>query len=301
MNIDEINAFLKEHIGISIATQKKLLLSLLIIIIFFLISRLLIKILYKRTKSLKIRYRWKKIISYSNFTLTLLLVANIWIKGIESIFTYFGLLSAGIAIALKDILTNFAGWIFILIKRPFEAGDRVEIGDYCGDVIDLRVFQFTLLELGKRVDAEQSTGRIVHIPNSFVFLKAQINFNKGFTYIWNEIPVLITFESNWQKAKRILERFLNKQDKTITETAKKKVMQSAKKYLIFYNKLTPIVYTSVKDSGILLTARYLCDPKKKRITEQNFWENILKSFAKNKDIDLAYPTQRIYMPKIKKK
>ncbi|HMB00489.1 MAG TPA: mechanosensitive ion channel family protein, partial [Spirochaetota bacterium] len=215
--------------------------------------------------------------------------------------TYFGLLSAGIAIALKDILTNFAGWIFILIKRPFEAGDRVEIGDYCGDVIDLRVFQFTLLELGKRVDAEQSTGRIVHIPNSFVFLKAQINFNKGFTYIWNEIPVLITFESNWQKAKRILERFLNKQDKTITETAKKKVMQSAKKYLIFYNKLTPIVYTSVKDSGILLTARYLCDPKKKRITEQNFWENILKSFAKNKDIDLAYPTQRIYMPKIKKK
>ena len=64
--------------------------------------------------------------------------------------------------------------------------------------------------------------------------------------------------------------------------------------MIFYNKLTPTVYTSVQDCGVLLTIRYLCDPRQRRSTEQAFWEDILDEFAACNDIDFAYPTQRFY-------
>jgi hypothetical protein len=75
--------------------------------------------------------------------------------------TFLGLVAAGIAVALKDPLTNLAGWLFILWRRPFTAGDRVQIGEHKGDVIDLRLFRFTLLEIGNWVHADQSTGRLL--------------------------------------------------------------------------------------------------------------------------------------------
>jgi small-conductance mechanosensitive channel len=64
--------------------------------------------------------------------------------------------------------------------------------------------------------------------------------------------------------------------------------------MIFYNTLSPNIYTSVKDSGVLLTIRYICEPRKRRATEHVIWEDILKAFAKHEDIDFAYPTQRFY-------
>jgi small-conductance mechanosensitive channel len=74
----------------------------------------------------------------------------------------------------------------------------------------------------------------------------------------------------------------------------KEIKEAAKKYLIFYNKLTPIVYTSVKASGVQLSIRYLCPARKRRGTDQTIWEDILREFKKCNDIDLAYPTQRFY-------
>ncbi len=79
-----------------------------------------------------------------------------------------------------------------------------------------------------------------------------------------------------------------------------KLREAAKKFMIFYNKLTPMVYTTVKDSGVLLTIRYLCDPRKRRGSEQEIWENILDAFAAHDTIDFAYPTQRFYNRTIEK-
>ncbi|PKP57527.1 mechanosensitive ion channel protein MscS, partial [Candidatus Atribacteria bacterium HGW-Atribacteria-1] len=155
-------------------------------------------------------------------------------------------------------------------------------------------FQFTLLEIGNWVNADQSTGRIIHIPNGMVLSEVLANYSKGFQYIWNEVPVLITFESNWEKAKRILLKIANTHAEHLSKAAEKRVKEASKKFMILYSKLTPIVYTSVKDSGVLLTIRYLCEPQHRRDSEQAIWEDILKEFVQNKDIGFAYPTQRFY-------
>ena len=291
---DTVIRWLEQTVGIPPRVQEHLLTSALVVAVLWLLRLLVLKLVWKRTNDVRTRYQWQKSSAYTAVGIALLLIGRIWFEGLDSLTTYLGLLSAGIAIALKDVLTDFAGWIFLLWRRPFEVGDRIQIGAHAGDVIDIRLFQFTLNEIGNWVDADQSTGRVVHIPNGMVFTTPQVNFTRGFAYIWDEIPVLITFESDWRKAKDILTRIVEQHAEILTEQAQRGVLEASKKFMIFYSTLSPTVYTSVKDSGVNLTLRYLVEPRKRRGRQQVIWEEILTAFAAESDIDLAYPTTRYY-------
>lgn len=286
--------FLENNLGLSPDLQYKIILSVIIIMVISIIQRLLKKLLIHKIEDLKVRYQWQKISLYLAVFLIIISLSNVWLELFGSMGTFLGLLSAGIAIALKDPLVNMVSWAFILIRQPFKVGDRIQIGKVAGDVIDIRLFQFSIMEIGNWVDADQSTGRIIHIPNGIVFTEPQANYTAGFQYIWNEIPVLITFESNWKKAKQILTDIVNHHGIMLSHEAERQIKEAAKRFLIFYSKLTPIVYTSVKDSGVMLTMRYMCNPRERRITEEKIWEDVLNNFAECDDIDFAYPTQRFY-------
>ena len=120
------------------------------------------------------------------------------------------------------------------------------------------------------------------------------NSHVGFEYIWNEVPILITFESDWKKAKQIMIDILQEKTESLSQGAQNQIRRAARKYLIVAGKLTPTVYTSVKDSGIMLTMRYLVNPRMRRGTEQKIWEEILDAFEKEDRIELAYPTVRYF-------
>jgi len=275
----------------------KLIQSLIVIIFFWLIKILIIKIINKNITEVKTQYHWRKLINSFTLILLIILVFRIWYRGAESFVTYLGLVSAGIAIALKDVFTNLAGWLYIISRRPFNVGDRVQLGDYAGDVIDQSFFEFTLLEIGNWVHADQSTGRLIHIPNGKIFSQDLANYDKGFKYLWNEIEVVVTFESEWQKAKKILLDIANNKGENISKRMENQIRRAAKKYMIYYKELTPIVYTSVVDHGIKLTIRHLCETRKRRGYDEAIWEDILLEFAKNKNIELAYPTTRFFKNK----
>ncbi|MGB3570661.1 MAG: mechanosensitive ion channel domain-containing protein, partial [Phormidesmis sp.] len=183
---------------------------------------------------------------------------------------------------------------FILWRQPFKVGDRIQMGEHAGDVIDIAIFKFTLMEIGNWVDTDQSTGRIIHIPTGRVFQEPIANYSQGFKYIWHEIPVLITFESDWEEAKKILFTQVNNHAEHLSGSAEEHLRKAGQRYMISYSKLTPTVYTTVRESGILLTMRYLCEPRKRRGSEQVLWEGVLREFAQYDNISLAYPTHRFY-------
>jgi small-conductance mechanosensitive channel len=256
-----------------------------------------LRVTFRKSLEPKLKYKINKYSSHFATVVFILSIMNIWFKDKVSswdISTFLGLLTAGGVVALKDPIINIAGWLFILWRRPLKVGDRIQIGDLRGDVIDQRVFMFTVLEIGNWVDADQSTGRIIHIPNGKVFQENIANYTDAFEYIWNEIPILVTFESDWRKAKAILFDIAQKHGTQLTADAERRVLEASRKFMIFYKKLTPTVYTSVKDSGIMLTIRYITEPKQRRNTEQSIWEDILTEFEKHNEIDFAYPTTRFY-------
>lgn len=273
----------------------KLLASILTIAAIWLLRYLVVKLALRKTEDPRLRYQWSKTANYVAFIIGVLVVGRIWIEAFQTLSTFLGLLSAGIAIALKDPLVNIAGWAYIMWLRPVKVGDRIQVGDQAGDVVDQGLFQITLMEIGGgRLEGESPTGRIIYVPNGSIFSQGLVNYSHGFPYIWNEIPVTVTFESDWQKAKDILEKIAKKHGETVSQSAEKELRKTSHKFLIHEHRFKPRVYTEVKDNGILLALRYMCAPHERRATVHAIWEDILTQFDQHDDIALAYPTTRIY-------
>ncbi|MEX2573832.1 MAG: mechanosensitive ion channel family protein [Balneolaceae bacterium] len=265
------------------------------VILVLVIARLVIlRIVNRRIQDPLIRYKWRKNLAYTLSFAGFLMVGRIWFEGVGSLATFLGLLSAGIAIALRDPLVDMAGWLFLIWRKPFNVGDRIQIGESRGDVIDIRPYKFTLLEIGNWVHADQSTGRVIHIPNHRVFSESIANYTSDFDFIWNELEVPVTFESNWKKAKRILEEIADDHLEEFVKDAGLQIKKASRSYLIRYNYLTPIVYSEIRENGVMLTLRHLTDPRQRRRMDMILWEEILDRFKEEGDLAFAYQTVRIY-------
>lgn len=271
----------------------KVVSTIVVVVMSWLLRRLIHRLMHTYIDDVQIYHRYKRVTTYTMFGISALLLIVIWSKNFMSITTFLGLVSAGIAIALKDLLTSIAAWLFIISRKPFMVGDRIQIGDLHGDVIDLRIFQFTVMEIGNWVENDQSTGRIIHVPNHKIMTDALANYSAGFDHIWNEIKVVITFESDWKKAKAMLHEIIMVHADHHASGVYEKLKKASRKYMIYYKKLTPIVYMDVVDQGVQLTMRYLCKPKARRTTVDHIWTDVLERIEKESDIELAYPTQRV--------
>ena len=245
------------------------------------------------------QFRARKGLTYFATIVAVVVLTFIWLPFVNDLATFLGLLSAGIAIALADAFLNLAGWVYIVFRRPFKVGDRIQIGDEAGDVIDLRAFRFTLLEIRDWVDADQSTGRVLHVPNGRLFRESMANFTEGFHYVWHEVPMLVTFESNWRNAEAMMRRALDAvaipEDEARRTTER---VSAARDYRISYSHLTPTVYITTRDSGVLVTGRVLVEAHSRRGIEDAVWRSLLDEIAADDNVDLAYPTIRGYLPDV---
>lgn len=292
--IQEIVSYFDEYWQLSPELQYKIFYTVVAVLALILLKFIALKIIFKRFEEVKERYFWKNSVNNTYYFLLLVFLFNIWVEQVESLATFVGLVGAGLVIALQAPVMNIAAWFFIIIRKPFEVGHRIEINGVAGDVIDIRFFQFTINEIGNWVGSDQSTGRIIHIPNGEVFRSNQANYDQGFSHVWDELSLRVTFDSDWKKAKVLCEEIVNRHAEELSFSAKRKLLEASKKFMIFYSNLTPFVYTSVEDYGIKLTMRYLTLPKKRRVAQHEIWEDILESFKAHDDIHYAYPSQRIY-------
>lgn len=292
--VNRITSAIADLADLSHGFTQNLLFTFVLILALWLVRTVILRIVYRHASEPEMQYKWRKYLTRTLFFLALLVLGRTWFEGFQSIATFLGILSAAIVIALKDTVADLAGWLFLIWRKPFEIGDRIDINGVSGDVIDQRIFKFSVMEIGNWVDADQSTGRVIHIPNHKVFTENIANYTADFQFIWNELPVRISLESNWKQAKKLLQDIADKHSANISDEAKQQLRQAARSYLITYRILTPTVYTDVKDFGIVLTIRYLTNPRTRRGTEQQIWEDVLSEFADHSDISFAYPTIRYY-------
>jgi small-conductance mechanosensitive channel len=292
--MDQITEWLGKAIGIDADLVAKLLLTIGIVIALWLLRWVWTAIVNRRTDEPQSRYRWRKAASYTVTVVGILLIGRVWIEGIQTLVTYLGLVSAGIAIALRDPIVNWFGWVFIGGRRPFAVGDRVRIAGQTGDVIDNGMSTFSLLETAEEESGEQVTGRIVHIPNAKVFTEPLTNVTQGFSYVWNEIPITVTFESDWREAKRILCDIALREVEAVGVEALRWIREASTKFMIRSASVTPMVYTRIVSDGIELTVRYMCEARTRRTTQEALSEAILDAFIAAPKIDFAYRTSRIF-------
>lgn len=291
--LEALRAMASETVGTGTFWGNVLVTALLLVLI-WVVRRVVLRVVEPRVHDPRTRYQWAKVTSYSATILGFLVVGGIWLAGLRSVGTFLGLLAGGVAIALKDVVADVAAWLFIVFRRPFEVGDRVQIGGHAGDVVDLNLFQFTLLEIGNWVEADQSTGRVIHVPNALVFTQPLANYTQEFEYVWHEIGVTVTFESDWRRARDILEDLARERAAVHGLEAEAQLRRATRKFFIRYAHLTPAIYTEIRPNGVLLTLRYLCPARARRGTAADLQEAILERFAQEDRVQLAYPTSRVF-------
>lgn len=292
--MDRFTTLLERTLGVSANVGTRLLATAVTILVLLGLRRLTRRVFARAVSDTSIRYQVNTFAAYTIGAVAVLALIKIWTDGFAGMSTYLGLASAGLAIALQDPLTNLAGWLFIVIRRPFSVGDRIQIGAHIGDVVDIRIFRFIMLEIGNWVHGDQSTGRVLHVPNGWVFKNSVASYDEPFGYIWNELELLLTFESNWRRAKEILTRTVNDHAEKLSKDAREHIESAADAYHIKFSKLTPVVWTSMADSGVRLTIRYLCKPRERRSSASEIWESVLEALGEIDDVDLAYPTVRYF-------
>lgn len=215
-------------------------------------------------------------------SLLIVIIFLMWGEKMEGLITLVSFISAGIAIAIREIIFNFFAGAYLKFRKPFEVEDRIEIDNIKGDVINIHALGFEMLEVGERVEGEQSTGRIIHIPNSYIFTKTLKNYTKAFKYIWDEITVKVPLTADIRKTQEILYNILfdNEDLREIPIKMENAVDEIILDYRIYYNNFDPIIYTRIIDSHIEFYLRYLVHPKKARNVQDEVTLQILDEYQK---------------------
>lgn len=278
--------------------NNKFIISGSIIVFVFVLSLIFQMLVNKKIKNANLRHLSRKWIQYGRIAIIILVILFTWLEDPTNITTVLGFTSAGLALALHPVLINIAGWLLIIVNKPINIGDRIEYQSIKGDVIDIQMFYTLILEVGNWVDGDQSTGRVVSIPNGKIFTENYFNTTTGFNGIWNEIKILLTFDSNKEKAEKLILDIANELiNEEVLEQIKNEQLKMSKKYAIKPGKLTPIVYFTLQSSGIQMELRYITLARNRRGIKTKLSERIYKAIHTSEDIEFAYPSQRIYLDK----
>lgn len=203
---------------------------------------------------------------------------------IKGLMTFISVISAAMTIALRDFILNFFCGIYIKFKKPFKVEDRIQIEDTKGDVMSISAFSFEILEVSTKEDNGQSTGIVIHYPNSIIVSKPVKNINKGFKYIWDEIVVKISLEADLENDKKEIYKIVNSLDtiKSIPKKMKNLINDVNTTNRIYFNKFEPIIYTKIVDDHVELNVRFLMHPKKARYIESVIWDKIYLAYKAKK-------------------
>jgi small-conductance mechanosensitive channel len=205
-----------------------------------------------------------------------------------------GLGTLGVAYALQDIISSVAGWFVAVGGGGYGMGDRIRIGDLCGDVVDIALIRTWLMEVNPTNGSGQSTGCLVSFPNNILLRQPLHNFTTGTRSLWQELTFTITYESDWQAAEQILleaTREINTEE--LVGQAKEEIRRMVGRFRVRFGTLTPIVYVWPAEYGLELTLRHLTEARRQRTHRDVIARYVIRRFSEHPRIQFAYPTQRL--------
>jgi small-conductance mechanosensitive channel len=238
----------------------------------------------------KTRYSFRKTVSILYLAFLFLVIIRIWVEETETLIVTYGLVGAGVAVALQDFFKNFAGGIVIFLTKMYSVGDRIEIDTNYGDVIDIGILYTTLLELRRWIAGDQATGGLTVIPNGFVLSKPLYNYTKDNTFIWDEMEIPITYDSDWDQAIEKMIEIVKIETGQMITRAEQELSTLRQKYYLSERDVEPAVFVRLTDNWIVLRLRYITDVRQRRTMSNRISQKILQELKKTENIKIASET-----------
>ena len=263
-----------------------LLIIVLVLILYWVFCHLLNilkKHLLKKAKNKKERSNieiFSRAIKYIIIIFLIIFAVLSYSGSLTSIGLFAGLLSAALGWSLQRPISGMAAWLMLVVKRPFEIGDRVIIGTVKGDISDITLTHVHIQEIGGTIPSEETSGRLILIPNAKLFEVDIINYTKKDNFILDEVSFPITFESDIDEAQKIAK-------------------ESARTVLKDYLENTKELYTRTyfQPSGVNIFIRYLTLTPKRNEISSRITERIFNKIKDCKKVRFAYYHSEILLRK----
>ncbi len=303
--------------------------ALLIIIgteIFIVLSRFVISKYFENKGKKKEIKLILTLYTYVVWGITIIFLISTLFKDIGALIASVGLIGFGLTLALQKPIINFIGWLTIVITKPFNSGDRIEVMGIKGDVIFIHTM-YTSIQ-GTRTETQEKSEKVITIPNEVILTNPVINYSRGNEVYSDDITFSITYESNWKKSTELLEKattdamkkFMktpvpasaqekkswNEAVSLLKEASKKlrkgQIKEAVKEKIEILQSAEnskeieipkPNIQMILADSSINFNVLYQTDLRSLRSTRHEITKNFLEMVEKREDIEIAYPHMQI--------
>lgn len=211
---------------------------------------------------------------------------SIWVTPHTDVTTGVGLISAGLAFALQQVILSLAAYFVILRGDTFGVGDRITLGGVRGDVVRLGFLKTTIMEMGQPpavsgadpaiwVHSRQYTGRIVTVTNGAIFREPVYNYTLDFPYLWEEIALPIEYDADRDRVERILLSAAREHAVVDDPAAERALAHMRSRYAMSDASLEPAVFWRLTDNWLELSLRFLVPARGVREIKDRISRDIL--------------------------
>jgi small-conductance mechanosensitive channel len=204
------------------------------------------------------RYQFMALRRFVVWSLAAIVIAMAFASELGAITTFAGFLTAGIAVALQNVILSVAGYFFLIGKHGVRVGDRVQVAGITGDVVDIGLVRLHLVEVTGG-SSPRPTGRVVAFSNAVVFQANAGMFKQipGTSFLWHEVTLSLGPESDYLEVER---RMLEAVNKVFSEYHDKMELQrrgvERALYTVRFSPFAPESRLRLTPAGVEVVIRY---------------------------------------------
>jgi len=262
---------------------EKLLLGSVFVCLILLITKLLERAFVRRAKIVYTRYNRIKMVRLLSWILIAAVVIAFLFKNWYSAAVSLGLISLILGFALQSPIASFIGWIYILIRQSYHVGDRIQIDQFRGDVVEVNYLDTTIWEF---TSDYMPSGRLIRFPNSLVLQMAVSNYSwEKFPFIWSDLSFQLAYESDLQFVEDTIKRIATDEFKDMAKNIEhfKKMIDQTPVEEIDVSKYPYVSLRTNANTWIEITVTYLVHPNNGAATRTRIIKRILAELNSHPD------------------
>lgn len=283
--------------GEYIPLAQKIVLAVMLISLVLLAIRLLKKLINSKIEHRTTAYNFNRIADLFGSLLILVIILSSLFANWYAAMVSFGIVSLILGFALQNLIASFFGWLYILIRKPYEVGDRIRIGNVFGDIINVSYIDTTLWEFnGDYLSGDHPSGRLIRFANSKVFSEYVYNYSWPlFPFIWNEMSFFISHESDFKFTSDTVKGVVEKEiGEAMVRRVKrfKKILADTPVDELDVNEFPSVILNAHSNTWIEVIVRYLVEPKNTGSVKRRLFDAVMTELKKHPD--------KVILPQVKK-
>jgi small-conductance mechanosensitive channel len=242
----------------------------------------------KKSQTRAVRYNFIRLIRLLSVLIACFIVVTFLFQNWYTAAVSLGLFSLILGFALQTPISSLIGWFYIIIRSPYKVGDRIQVGQFKGDVVEINYLDTTLWEFGGYyLTNDVPSGRLIRFPNTLVLQDEVYNYSwRKFPYIWNEIPFHVAYESDLTYVEETIKRIAKEQlGEGMAENVKtfKELVEQTPVDELEIKEYPSVNFRINANTWVEVLVTYLVEPKQASPIRSRLIKAILAEFKKEPD------------------